>query len=650
MNNGILELSQFAAALSSAPALLLVLGALTVLPGWALIVATGAWSEWDGLRRLCIAVGVSISLYPTLYYALRGLAPSAAFPVWLWWGLLAVSVVVIALHTPPLRARWHWPSYPTVGFGVIFALVLGSRLWIAVTHPYPAWSDSLHHAIATQLTADSGRLPTTLAPFVDVPLGMYHLGLYAIAGTAAAMTQAPGHLALQWTAQLLNAYTVLGVFLVLDRFVGRTAALAGMLTAGLLSHQPAFYVNWGRFTQLAAQVVLLIAWTLTVDTVFAWGRRHRRAREFVWRGAFAALTTAAVFLLHFRVAAFYALLLLPSFAWLGWHAWREGWRRRYVAAAVLIGGFTLLLVMPVLVEAFAQYLRMQSQLVALAKTAPDAIRDYEAGYFGTSLDAVPYVAAHIWLLAAAAVAALIGLLRRNPITWLALGWGLLLVGVGNLYQLGIPYLNFTNLGAVLVMAYLPISLVMGAAVHELLALTPAPARRRASQALLLLFLLAALPFAWLRARDIEEFRFFLTDADVRAMQWISQNTPQDAKFVVNTSLWFGSSPHGTDGGYWIPYFTQRATNAGVMLSSITGNDHTIDVITSSRLVKQVERDPALLAQLGERGYTHIYVGAAGSTDGPGLDVTALAESGNAEIIYQRDGVTILRLLATPAPP
>jgi hypothetical protein len=631
--------------------LLFVILALSTLPGYALLALTGAWRDWRGWQRFCLAVGVSLSLYPALYYFARWVAPGFGFQPWMWWGLLVLSAAAIGADWLRRRPRLHLPEAEALAFGVILLLTFLSRAWIAWEHPYPAWTDSLHHTLATALTAAHGRLPTDLNPYFDTPFSLYHLGLYAITGTVAQTAGAPAHSALLWTAQLLNTYAVLGVFLVLDRHASRTAALIGALTVGLLAHQPAFYVNWGRFTQLSAQTVFLMAWAATIAVMpgpLPWqatGWRSRLARGSEW--FLAALLTAAVFMLHFRVAAFYLLLLGPTVIYFGWRAWRGGRLGSMALATGGVGLLALLLVSPLLWGALSKYIGLH---IALAQANPlnqTQMNDLESRYFVFGFDTFPSLVARPWLLAVGAISAVIGLLRRNWIAWLCTIWVALLMLLGNAWLLPFRWLEITNLGAVLIMLYAPLALVVGAASDEVLRLLPlrwaAPARRLAPWAVVLL----ALPFTYARARDVEPYRYFVTDADVRAMQWINANTPPDAAFAINTAFWLPTAPLGTDAGYWIPYFTQRRTNTGVMLANMADQEQVQQMLALSHLADDLDQDPTLLARLRDLGYRYVYIGAQGNYNGGGLDADSLLESGLAARVYQDGPVSILRILDAP---
>ena len=89
-----------------------------------------------------------------------------------------------------------------------------------------------------------------MIPYDPADLSVYHLGLYALTGSSGLLAGIAPHSALIWFCQVINGFAAIGVFLVLDKKVSRTAALAGTVFAGLLSFQPAWYCNCGRDTQL----------------------------------------------------------------------------------------------------------------------------------------------------------------------------------------------------------------------------------------------------------------------------------------------------------------------------------------------------------------------------------------------------------------
>ncbi len=623
--------------------LVIALTAMLTLPGWAILAITPDWREWRALQRWCLAISISIAFYPVLFYTTRAVLPSFQ------WGPNKIAILLIACAAViAWRMRGNWREQ--FGFErlewfatAIFAMTLFTRVWIIRDHPYPAWTDSLHHTLLTLLTANSGRLPYDMQPYFPIPLGQYHLGLYALSGTLQMLSGAPAHTALLWMAQTLNGLCDLSLYFVLDRVVGRVGAIAGAATVGLFSFQPAWYVNWGRFTQVASQTIVLIAWIMTWDAIKAWEKDWAEYRaEILWKTIVAAMLTAAVFLLHFRVAGFYLPLLAISVVWELIRARADKTTMRVLPGTMVVGVISLLFISPALGEALRIYL---SATLKTSTISDDAMAQL-SGYFIFPWESVFAIGAEWWMIALAGLGAMIGLFRRNSIVIVSLIWVALLLLIGNVYLLRITPLSFTNLGAILIMLYLPIGLVIGAGVEEALRFFSEPSRERAPNIVLVGLLAAGFIASHIRANGTEAYRYFVTPADVAAMNWISQNTPRDARFAINTTWWVGF-PHGTDAGYWIPYFTGRQTTTGTMISPLAGTEETDKLVALSRSVQRLNTDRAAMVELQSLEVNYIYVGAKGNFAEPGLDAARLSQTSGASFVYQRDGVAILQVGNAP---
>jgi hypothetical protein len=621
--------------------LLLVLSAMLTLPGWAVLAISGTWRQWAGLQRWILAVSLSIAFYPLLFYGLRFVAPFLTLGPYKMGALLLVFAAVIAWS---MRSHWKeqliFDRKEWVAIGV-FGVALFTRLWIIQTQAYPAWSDSLHHTLLTQLTAQHGGFPADMQPYFPIPLGQYHLGLYSLTASVQWLAQVPAHTALLWTAQVLNGLCVMGVYLVLDRKAGRTGAIVGAAIAGLLSHQPAFYVNWGRFTQISSQAILLVAWLVAWEAMSLWQRPWREYRaRILWTTAFASALIGSVFLLHFRVAAF----LLPLLAFAAilelWRARKQRRIGRMILGTFTLGTLSLLLILPVLWEAMAAY--------TAAALNPPMLSDEERAqtieiYYNYAWSA-PYLVARTWLLVLTAASVIVGLLKRNKIIIICLLWTLALVLLGNASALGIPLLSITNLGAILIMLYLPIGLTIGAAAEESIGLLKPRLGPKAVRLLVVAVLVATFVASHARVSDLEPYRFFVTPEDLQAMDWIEQNTPSDATFAVNTYFWLPRAPHGTDAGYWIPYLTGRQMTTGIMLLSHGTNEYQSSIVEMSRIVEQLETDSAALEELYALGVDYVYIGRQGDVVGPGLNAALLAQSDRADLVYRSSGVYLFQIL------
>ena len=221
-----------------------------------------------------------------------------------------------------------------------------------------------------------------------------------------------------------------------------------------------------------------------------------------------------------------------------------------------------------------------------------------------------------------------------------------MVLVGNLYLLNVPALNFTNLGAVLIMLYIPLSVMIGAGLEEGLGRLPHKYYRTALAVLIVSILAASLPATYARATTVEPYRHFVTDQDIAAMQWIDEHIPMDATFAINTYYWLPRFAHGTDAGYWIPYFTQRQIVTTSMLSNGLEKEYQQRTQARSKAAESLESDLNALTTLHDLGVDYIYIGAIGDFSGPGLQLDFLTQSDIVQVLYNQGGAAILQILPT----
>ena len=144
-----------------------------------------------------------------------------------------------------------------------------------------------------------------------------------------------------------------------------------------------------------------------------------------------------------------------------------------------------------------------------------------------------------------------------------------------------------------------------------------------------------------RMSGIEISRQFMTSADERAMQWIVANTEPTDSFAINSMLWNTDQAQGTDAGYWIPYFTERETNAGVMISDL-GSQAAQQTEFTEDIIGLYEPQPDL-APLCSDGFDYIYSGKAVPYDGKDFDIDRLAQLPGTSLVFDQDGVQILRI-------
>ena len=184
----------------------------------------------------------------------------------------------------------------------VFGLTLASRLQAVAGLEIPLWWDSVHHTAIVQLMLDNGGIFSSWEPYYPLSTFTYHFGFHATAAGLAWLSGLAAPAAVLLLGQVLNACSVPVAYLLAERLTGRAwAGVVAALVTGLVSLMPAYYVNWGRYTQLAGQIILPVAAVLTVEAVERGGWRRLLT---------AAVLAAGLALTHYRVAVFYGAFVV----------------------------------------------------------------------------------------------------------------------------------------------------------------------------------------------------------------------------------------------------------------------------------------------------------------------------------------------------
>jgi hypothetical protein len=618
--------------------ILVVIGGIFTIPGWAILVTTDYWKKWTTLQRWILAIGLSIAFYPVLFYSARILFPRLQIGPNKNYVILILGLVwIIYRLRGALRNQVNFNQIEWIAI-LIFIGTLFTRYYIAYTNPFPAWSDSLHHTLLTEIVGASGRLPKTLEPYAPTSLDMYHLGLYALTGTVQQLANVPAHTALLWTAQTLNGLCGLGIYLVLDRKVSNIGAIAGATLVGLIFHMPAWYVNWGRFTQIASQTILLIAWIVTWDAITYYQEKKSMKFTNIWPTFLAGVITASIFFFHFRVAGFYIPLLIITILAELLNIYNEKILIKCtIIPSLILCIIVLILIMSPFIDAFEVYY-LKSKAKSLI---PTSLRT--SSYHQFSLESIPVLVAKPWLLFVTCLGTIINVIWKNRIFKIFFVWTLILIVFGNLFRLNIPLLSFSNIGAILIMLYIPMGITLGIFWDTLEKLLFQKIKKKTSSFLLGIILFGGVFGGILQINNLESYRFFVTNADINAMDWIKRNTPQNSTFVINTFLWLKRIPHGTDGGYWIPYFTDRKTTNSTMLVGLDKDDYYHEVIQLASLSAQLSNNAESLKNFCDMGVNYIYIGPVGNFSSYNLDADLILLNKNTMELYNNDGVRIIKI-------
>ncbi len=415
--------------------------------------------------------------------------------------------------------------------------------------------------------------------------------------------------------------------------VGRKGALIGLVSVGLWLYLPAWYVNWSRTTSLAANSIIFIAVILTWEAVGSFIRGERRGKlHSASLIVISSLMNAGVFLFHFRVAGYFLPLLLIICIVQLWMGKRNHQLTRGLGGIVLIGILSIILILPALIRALATYFDMTS-------TAYVVDTNFESDL--EPLKAIYLIGAQKWVFLVTGVVTIAGLLLRNKTIPIVLTW-LLLMGLEvYAYLTDISVLMFTNVMGVAAIMYLPLVILLGLGCGELINYLEQKGQVKVSNALFAVVLIGSIGFIPPRITGIDDYRYLFTADDLSGMEWITNNTPNDAVIAINSEFWLESSVIGTDGGYWIPYFTGRKTTAGNMLSAF-GSDYPQIISRSKAAIALYSNNPSV-ESLCELGVDYLYNGAKSPYTGEWFDVSTLSALDQVQLSFQSGDVIVLKI-------
>ena len=618
--------------------------ALLLLPGWAILAGTGYWRKWNPLQRWSLAPIFGIVFWPIIYYSTRTLIPMVRIGTNKLILILAVCAIVILVS---LRKNWkeQFELGEKAGTVIVVLLVtLLSRLILAYKFPYLAGDDSLHHSLITNLVATTGKLPYNLLPYDSANLNHYHLGLYALTGPLQLLAGITAPQALLWFSQFLNGLCGLGIFLLLDRKVTRDAGIVGMLSVGLFSIFPSWFINWGRFTQLAAQTVLLPAALIAWETISNHNSQRIILKKQDWiELLLAALLFAGVCFLHFRVAVFLlGLILIFCASELIKPENGKPQIKGLATRVILLGLIILIIILPTLISGLQSYLvqRDPQSLTSALTTNPLSEQSY---YTEGDKDTWKLTWKSIPFLAIGGLGMLAGLFsqKNRQLSLTMLIWTMVMIAFSQLYRLNNPLLAFVNITAVLLALYLPFGIGVGILWNELFEKTNQRIFERMRPLAIGTIVLASFFAFYMRTNDFQEIRAFMTPIDEIAMEWVKKNTDPDAVFGVNTAFLNPAIPYGTDAGYWLPVYAERQTTAMTLLASLS--DDYIFYLERSRGMTDLYKT-STIDTLCAYGVDYLYSGVKeplGSQDF--VMIQGFEEINNVHKIYDKDGVQIYKI-------
>ncbi len=644
---------------------------------------------WIGLA---LALGLGLALAP-----LWALWAGRLLPAGPWSGPPALALMLVL---PPLvwaghrlrgRRRQAAGTDPAddvarAALGLLLLLATLARLAEIRGLAVPQFGDSVHHSMIVRLFQLKQGLPDDWEPFAPLASFSYHFGFHAQAAGLAALGGWDAPRAILVLGQLLMVAQALSLYALAAGLSGRPwAGLGAALAAAGLSPMPATYLNWGRYTQLAGQVLLPLALLAALRVLAApraaagaaaagsGGRRLDR-----WGPTLlAAVLAAGLFLTHYLVVGFFILGILAwvlleggvtlvrgpggsdgSWRWYGTETTDETdgtrtdpsypsahiarrWRGR-LGALLGMGGPALLLIAPWLPQLAGGAILPSAAALGTGKVAdpdvygvlPDVWAMWRPDALGRNVGWPLILGAGLGLLAALGPGS--GAARPDRPRWMSprrlalvgLLWLALLLLAAYPRLLGLPITGVLKDFTLAIAAYLPLGLVLGGGLAALVGkLRVGPGNPRAAGLLSLAAALLVAGLAWHgRSRRDDSFRLVFPD-DLSALAWIREQTPEDAGFLVSSFAAFGQTVQaGDDAGWWLSQLAapRRSTLPPITVGLEASQDpgYREAVNRLAALWREDLDGPETLSALRAAGVGYAFVGVSGKA----LDRAGLAAS------------------------
>lgn len=606
---------------------------ILLLPGAGLLIWL-ARRPMDMLEWLGEAVGLSLSINALV--GLAGFLTGVRFTANIIFGLLGISLLSLTAgwlkHFPPAGERGqkklNWPM-ALAGFAGLTALLYWR--WFQARELYlPAWVDSLHHTLIVQKILEAGGVPSSLTPQVNAPLA-YHYGFHLSTALFVWLSGWDAPTAVLVFGQALNGLIALSVYRLAKGWWGdwKRAALAALLVA-FAFQMPAYYVTWGRYT-LSAGLVLLPLAMLAVD-------RAARPQAHFSERVQALLLTAGVALTHLTallLMAFWVVLLVAEGLLSRWRAAGDASSSIDLRGGLAAGVSALagvLLTVPWLWRIWQQF-RASAQISLVSP-----LDGRQGEYWNYILYLLGPAYSHILFLAAFA-GLLWGLLRRGA-RRLAV-WGLLIALLMLPWGLRLNPIRPDHMAIVL---FLPAALMLANLLVGLAELTgrlQMRAVRFGLQGGILILILGILVWgAWQSRSVINSETVFVSKADMQAFSWIRQNTPPEARFLINTTQWMTGVYRGVDGGYWLPLITGRQTLLPPALYTMSKPEEVRQINEwAERASRLTSCDEAFWSLVREGSLEWVYL----REERGSLQPAGLMNCSNLVLVYRRDGVFVFRI-------
>jgi hypothetical protein len=608
---------------------------LFILPGWALLSLLGKNNRLELGEKIGLSAGLSVCLYPILFLfcSLIHIAPgylSAWIPGISAAGFLLTRFILSAKSQQGEPGQRPGIPLSQVLFLFITGLLFLSRMLVIQSMIAPAWGDSVQHTFIVRLMLDHEGLFQSWSPYAPMESFTYHFGFHAATSAWAWLTGESAIRAVLTCGQIMNVLAILALYPLARFLTGRSrSGLCVMVVAGLLFPMPGYYVNWGRYTQLAGQIILPVAvWLIAL----LWVKKKRPVPGLL---ILITITLLGLALTHYLVTV---LLIAATAALILYGLWI--FRQDFKSWATRTGLLTLCGSLGIFAF-FSWAMKFSSSRI------PNLI-GRSAGYISDEhfITDLPiwgetnfYFHYIFWIVALFALLA--AFLKRPILAIFIFLWSSFSFALANPQIFNIPGRGFLSNEFLLFALYIPITLLTGWLMGFIWITLDTRKIGRVFAFAGLIFLLASGMI--LQLQIIDPFFHMVMPEDLEAFQWIRSNTSKDAYFLVNGFLvHHKSSVVGSDSGWWLPYFTQRRNNVPPILYKLERLSPAVDRENLKGIIKDIRASngnpDALRALFLQEGFTHVFLGerrgSVGYNQRPLIQEAWFIENPDFVLVYQ----------------
>ncbi len=537
-------------------------------------------------------------------------------------------------------SRFHFTDFTLF---LVFFLALAIRFLMSRNLVAPAWVDSVHHALITQLILQNGAFPNSYEPYLSISTSFYHSGFHANTALFTWLSTLSLPTSMLVFGQILNALAAYSAYVfTLSFYPNRLAGLFAAIAVAFLSPMPAYYTSWGRYTQLCGLLIL--------PALIYLYQRRLPIRFSLARSAILStlllisILFAGLIIIHYRVSFFFALLLGLCVLIRLFRPSPRPVKKRWILTfgyLTILGLLTLLLSASWLPQAWTSLLLPKlnawRQPPASPETIPWKLLTPAMGKL---------------VLALALWGFLIDLWHRSRQGLTLALWIALCFSTVYLSYYGLKGIGFVNMTSVTISLYLPLSALGGQGTFQFLqwlrntVKTKTPAFLNALS--LGIILLCAIFGGKSLLPLLNPITLLVRNADLQAMSFIRSTVAADQKLLIQPFLWGYGIYAGNDGGSWIPALAQRATLPPPVLFALDDSGDQIRQINQvSQSVLEKAKDPEAIAGLMyENNLQYLYLGARGGPIAPSI----LTKSQHFELIYHQGSVFLFKLRPLQSPP